>query len=233
MNRGLVIVLCAVLPGVAHAQYRNPYNNMTWNNSFSRMVDMTNSMNQSLMSQMNRINLSRSLAMKGAAGDKQAAPPAAKPKVAHRPLSATDFKPADKGHPVIDRFVSGFELEPADRAGLKQALAKSLENFEKETRKNNVATSFGIAIVAAVHVANGRDIPDAESEELVANINDAMASSPQWTKMSARDKQTFSDAMLVYAAMMLQLAGQPDEGIKQAGVTMAKGFLAQLTQLPR
>src|ERR1051325_4925785 len=117
------------MTGVAQAQYRNPYNNMTWNNSFSRMMDMTNSMNQSLMSQMNRINLSRSLANKALSGETQAAPAPA-PKAAHKPLSATDFKPADKGHPVIDRFVSGFpQLEPADRAGLKQALEQTVKNF--------------------------------------------------------------------------------------------------------
>src|SRR6476619_720862 len=111
--RPLVLLLCVVVGVTANAQYRNPYNNMTWNNSFSRMVDMTNSMNQNLMSQMNRINLSRSLAMKGAAGGNQAAP-TPPPKVAHRPLSATDFNPADKGHPVVDRLVSGVQLEPAD-----------------------------------------------------------------------------------------------------------------------
>src|SRR5262245_5168724 len=98
----VVMVVC--LPYVVHAQYRNPYNNMTWNNSFSRMVDMTNSMNQSLMSQMNRINLSRSLALRGATGGAAQPAPTSPPpqRVAHKPLSATDFKPADKGHPVID-----------------------------------------------------------------------------------------------------------------------------------
>ena len=226
--RGIIIVgaMLATL-GTARGQYRNPYNNMTFNNSFSRMVDMTNSMNQNLWSQMNRINMSRSLARKQLEGGQPAAPPAAKP--AHKPLSATDFKPADKGHPVIDKFVAGFQLTPADRAGLKQALEQSLKNFEKETRKNNVATSFAIAIVAAVHVANNYDIPDADSDEMCLNINDAFAGSPQWKKMSARDKQTFSDAMLVYAAMMLNLYGQPDEGIKQAGVTMARQLLAQVS----
>jgi hypothetical protein len=217
-------------PRVGRAQYRNPYNNMTWNNSFSRMVDMTNSMNQSLMSQMNRINLSRSLALRGSAGASTApaAPSTAAPGAAHRPLSATDFKPADRNRPVLDRFVGGIELEPADRAGLKQALEQTIRGFEKETRRNNVATSFGIALVAAVHVANGQDIADAQSEELVATLNDAMSSSTQWKQMSARDKQTLSDAMLVYTAMMMQLAARPEPEIKQVSVTMAKGLLAQL-----
>ena len=214
--------------GVARAQYRNPYNNMTWNNSFSRMVDMTNSMNQNLWSQMNRMNMQRSLLKKNLEGNQAAPAPQQAPKVAHKPISATDFKPADKGHPVIDKFVAGFLLSPDDRAQLKQALELSLKNFERETRKNNVATSFAIAIVAAVHCANGYDIPDAQSDEMVANINDALASLPTWKKMSARDKQTMSDAMLVYAAMMLNLYGQPDEGVKQAGATMARELLRQM-----
>ena len=226
--RGLIIVgALAATAGSARAQYRNPYNNMTWNNSFSRMMDMTNSMNQNLMNQMNRINMSRSQLRKQLEGEKPAAPPPAK--VAHKPITATDFKPADKGHPVVDKFVAGFPLSPEDAASLKQALRLSLDNFEKETRKNNVATAFAIAIVAAVHVANNYDIPDAQSDEIVLSLNDAFAGSPQWKKMSARDKQTISDAMLVYAAMMLNLYGQPDDNVKAAGVNMARELLARLT----
>src|SRR5262249_60789243 len=55
----VVVVVLWAGSGVARAQYRNPYNNMTWNNVFSRNVDMFNSMNQNLMNQMNRINASR------------------------------------------------------------------------------------------------------------------------------------------------------------------------------
>jgi hypothetical protein len=235
MKTAVIVGTLVVCSGIAGAQYRNPYNNMTWNNSFSRMVDMTNSMNQSLMSQMNRINLSRSLLKRQHQGGQSAAPsaPAEAPKVTHRPITATDFKRADQGRPVIERFVAGFpQLAPADRATLKQALEQSLANFDKEARKNNVATSFAIATAAALHVANGYDVPDDKSDELVFMLNDALASAPQWKQMSARDKQTLSDAILVYAAMMLNLAGQPDEGVKQAGVTMAREFLSQMGGAP-
>jgi hypothetical protein len=230
--RGMVVVgVVLAASGVSRAQqYRNPYNNMTFNNSFSRNIDMFNSMNQNFMNQMNRINESRAQLRKQLEGGQPARAPSPV-RVAHQSLTATDFKPVDKGHPIIDQYVATFQIAPGDRDGLKQALEMTFKSFEKDSRKNNFATSFGIAIAAAMHVANGYDIPDAETDEMVANLNDAISTSPAWKMMSARDKQTVSDGMLLYAAMMVQLAAQPNENLKQAGVTMAQQFLAGLMRV--
>jgi hypothetical protein len=226
-----VVLTLVSMASVAAAQYRNPYTGATWNNSFSRNLDMFSSMQQNFMRQMISAQMTkRSVAAMAGATPAPAAPTPA-PSAPRQPLSATDFKPAAPGRPVLDAYLASLQFPPDQRATLRQVIEASIAEFEKAGRKNNVAASMAVALEASVLVLRGHENSDAESKALLQALNDLIAVSPEWKKMSAREKQNMSDSLLLASALTLNLAivGKEDETSKKASVAIAEELLLRLT----
>lgn len=93
---------------------------------------------------------------------------------------------------------------------------------------------MGLALGVSVLLVHGRELSDAESTELILGLDDVIAASPQWQAMTARQKQTINDSLILTSALIIQFAalGQQDEGMRQLSVGMARDLLARLTGSP-
>ncbi|HYU15315.1 MAG TPA: DUF6683 family protein [Candidatus Acidoferrum sp.] len=149
--------------------------------------------------------------------------------VQHRPLSATDFKRVAKGRPALDRYMASIQLTGSQAAQFRAALDAALGQIELQVRKDNVATSMGVLIVASTFVLRGAEVDNPTQDRLVAGLNDVLAADPGFNKLKARDKQLMSDTMLVQASVMIMLATAGDANAKAVSQTAAREALRFLT----
>lgn len=218
----IVAVTAFGLSGRAEAQFTNPYTGRTWNNPTSSLIDTF------IRNDMNRMMLESSLAKKQ--GKNAAAAAVPEQKRARQPASATDFSPG-KGRPAVDQFFANSGLRGEELKGMRQYIDGTFAALESQYRKNSVATAMALALGTSVEIASGQEISDAQARELVANVNDLLASAPSFTKLKASEKQTMYDTFVLVSGLMLALksSGDTDPTAKQASVEMAKGVLEQLT----
>jgi hypothetical protein len=213
----LLFIAMLLIPGDARAQWRNPFTGNTFNNPLSSSLDtmILHSMQQRMLQQT--IQPRQQGAAKG--------------KSKHVPLSKTDFKPAEKGHPVVTAFLDGVAAKPDERKQFQKAIDETFALVEKSLRKNNVATAFGLAIGTALEVVTGKESSEDADTALIAGINDQLAAAPEFTKLAAKDKQTLNDTLVLTGALMIILhtAGQSDPAMKDASVSLARAVLTQLT----
>jgi hypothetical protein len=57
----------------------------------------------------------------------------------HLPITATDFVPAQLGHPVVDQAIAGMALTPQQRVQLRQAAEEMFRRVASQYRNNNLA----------------------------------------------------------------------------------------------
>lgn len=215
----VVSCLLAPLAGVARGQ----------SNSYAQMLDTTRTLQGNLFDEMNRVNAQRSQSDSVIRGS-QASPQPRPPTMAHLPLSVTDFIPVDGGHPLLDQYVDGLSLVPRQRATVRRAVLQTWSAIESKTRRNNVATSIGVAVAASMLVLTGRDTDDAQMNEQIARINDFLAGSSLWFRMSRRGKQQLSDSFMLTTSVMLVFAqaGRSDLGSRQASIAIARDLLSRV-----
>jgi hypothetical protein len=213
-----VVAAALLLPGTAGAQWRNPFTGNTFNNPISSSLDtmILHSMQQRMLQQSIQAH-------------QQGTAKAAKPK--HVPLSKTDFKPPEKGHPVVKAFLDAAAPKADERKQFQKAIDETFGVVEKSLRKNNVATAFGLAIGTALEIVTGKESSEQADKELIAGINDELAAAPEFAKLAPKDKQTLNDTLVLTGALMIILhtAGQSDPAMKDASVSLAKAVLTQLT----
>lgn len=213
----VVVTTALLLPGVASAQWRNPFTGNTFNNPLSSTLDtmILHSMQQRMLESSVQAH--------------QPAKGKAKPK--HQSLSKSDFKPPQKGHPVVAAFLDSVKLDTDQRRQFQQAIDATFNLVDKQLRKNNVATAFGLAIGTSLEIITGKQSSDEADKELIAGINDQLAAAPEFTKLAPKDKQTLSDTLVLTGALLVILhsAGESDAAMKDASVSMARTVLTQLT----
>ncbi|MEP6885567.1 MAG: DUF6683 family protein [Gammaproteobacteria bacterium] len=135
----------------------------------------------------------------------------------HYSLKATDFVPAQGGHPGVDRQVAAMPLSPDERVRLVKNIDGTFNHFAKKYRANNIAVSFGVAYEIASLTLNGTRMSNADVQELIFEMNDAMAQSPQFTRMSNEEKQTNADTWIMEVAILNMLRNSGQKGDAQAG----------------
>ena len=69
-----------------------------------------------------------------------------------------------------------------------------LDGFEEQARKNNVAYALTFLIGVSMQVVNGKELSEAEMELLAGELNDVLASAPEFTSSTAREKQSLYEA---------------------------------------
>lgn len=219
----VVVAVVVAMGGAAHADFASMpsfmSNMSTYQNDFFRASNAYTAQ---------QVRYKR-LAGNGTTATPPAAPPPAKK---HLPLSATDFKPAAKGHPIVDQILADNVKDAGERAKAKTAIDQAFAYFEKNgLRPNNLASSVTVVMELSMVATTGYQGDDAAEAELLANINDAIAANPAFKKMSARDLQTTSDVLWLSAALMVQFIqqGATDPKAKQAAVQMANSMFATLT----
>jgi hypothetical protein len=163
-----------------------------------------------------------------AAADPSSGGSAASSGAAHRPLSATDFKRTGTGRPVLDQYIASTRLSGSQAVQVRAALEGALAQIESQVRKDNVATSMGVLIVASTFVVRGVALDDPAQDRLIAGLSDVLAADPGFSKLDARDKQLVSDTMMVQAAVIM-LATAGDANARAASTAAAREALRTLT----
>jgi hypothetical protein len=154
---------------------------------------------------------------------------AASSNAAQRPLSATDFKRAGTGRPVLDQYMASTGLTGRQAVELRAAIDAALGQIEAQVRKDNVATSMAVLIAASTYVVRGVELDDPTQDRLTAGLNDVLAADPSFNKLKAADRQLVSDTMMVQAALIVILSAVGDANSKAASNAAARAALKFLT----
>jgi len=153
------------------------------------------------------------------------------------PITATDFRPVS-GRIVPDEISRMSQGTAEEKELLRNLSNQFLDAFEKEGRKNNIANSFAFLTSISMQIVIGRDLSDAEEQQLISGFNNSIAYTPQWVSMSARDKQVLLECAVISGGMMAFLHAQGkqhnDAKMQADAQVMAKAVLGYFfgVQLP-
>jgi hypothetical protein len=149
----------------------------------------------------------------------------------HLPLTATDFVPAQHGHPVVDQAIAGMPIAPEQRRQLRDAIELMFNRVATQYRGNNMAVSVAIAYSTALLTLNGAQLNAQQSRDFIFGVNDKLARGPQFAQMSATEKQSRSDSLIFQAAMItvLREMGQRDLQARQQAVELSRVVMQGLT----
>jgi hypothetical protein len=137
------------------------------------------------------------------------------PRPRQYPITATDYRPI--GARILPDAVAASAQGDAETKKTIRTLANQfLDAFEKEGRKNNVANGFGFLSSISIQVATGRELKDIEEQQLIASFNNVLATTSQFSSMSARDKQLVTEASVISGGFIafLHVQGQQTNNAK-------------------
>ena len=164
----------------------------------------------------------------------QYVPPAAgassSPAAPHLPITATDFVPAQFGHPVVDQAIANMPIDPKQRLQLRNAVEIMFRRVANEYRGNNLAVSIALAYSMALSTLNGSQLNAQQTREFVLGVNDQLAQRPQFALMSPVEKQNNSDTLIFQTAMIVVLRdmAQRDPQARQQAIALSRTVLQRL-----
>jgi hypothetical protein len=188
-------------------------------NSYSHMLTVTSTLNANFYREMNRYQetTNRLKKMTQSYGNSSQAAPgngSARPAAQFRqyPITATDFKP------IFPRMAPDLlaNAKPGLTREQKEAV-KALGNqyltaFESQARKNNVANAMTFLVGVSLLVVTGKEISDAESDQMILAFNNALAATPAFLTMPPRDKQILYEEAVVIGGL---IAFTNQQGVEQ------------------
>lgn len=213
MRLGYIVGVALLVPAgaLAQSQWTNPFTGTAWDNPLSKQVGST------LLGKAPRKALQEKLRN---AEKKDVGPAlAAKPK---HPPTATDFK--GTGTRLIAEKLAESAKTDEERGRVRDGVEKGLATFERQSRKDNVASGLGFLIGAAAQVGYARELGREDLDEIVRIVNDGLAESKRFKKMKARSKQEIYEASIITGGIVAGLAAQA----KQAGDAEAQEQVRQL-----
>jgi hypothetical protein len=213
--------LSLAAPQPAAAQYTNPSTFRQWNNPMSNYLDVV------LQQRMQSRRLRERFLEGQRAGGRNAAPAAPR-----SPISATDFRATGTRLLPATLAATTPDLTAEQKDQLRELSLQALTAFEEQARKNNVAYALTFLIGVSMQVVNERELPDADAEQLARELNDVLASSPEFRRSSPRQKQLLYEAAVITGGMIgvIYQIGV-DEGnneLKAQAQDMAQGVITQL-----
>lgn len=147
------------------------------------------------------------------------------------PITSTDFRPVG-GRLIPDQISRTAQGTSEEKEQIRTLSNQFLDALEREGRKNNMANSFAFLTSVSMEIVIGRELTDAEEQQLISGFNTSLASSPQFVSMSARDKQVLYESAIVSGGMIafLYVQGKQNNDAKMQsdGQTMAKAVLVSL-----
>ena len=135
----------------------------------------------------------------------------------HFPITATDFVPTRRGHPIAEQAIDGMSITPEQRQQLHAQVDEGFRHAS-QFRSNNLAVAVALAYAQSVTTLNGLQMNSQQSQELLYAINDQLARNPAFAAMSAQQKQNESDR-LIYQSTIISIlrdsaAAEPEAGLK-------------------
>jgi len=147
------------------------------------------------------------------------------------PITSTDFRPVG-GRLMPDEISRMAQGTAEEKEQMRTLSNQFLDALEREGRKNNIANSFAFLTSISMQIVLGRDLTDAEEQQLISGFNTSLASSPQFVSMSARDKQVLYESAIIAGGMIAFLHTQGkqnnDAKMQSDARTMAKAVLMSL-----
>lgn len=142
------------------------------------------------------------------------AAPAA-PAVPSAPISATDFVRSPNGKDVVAAFIGATNLSPADGQTLANGLRSTMAQLGGAGRKDNVATAMTLLIGLSYGVLEKPGFDANKADDMIPIVNNALAASPQFTSLSAVDRQNMYDSLLLSTAVIAMLHQSGDKATTQ------------------
>ncbi|MBK7863442.1 MAG: hypothetical protein IPJ65_33540 [Archangiaceae bacterium] len=200
----LALALSALL-----SQTVNPYTGVVWNNP--------------LAGQLDPVVTARVWARVTKPSPGKVAP--------HAELVATDFKPEGPRTGAQALLAASKTLGRGQRQALVEGLNAGLDAFEREARKNNVAAAVAFLLAVALQVANEKEVSDAESAALTQGLNDELAASAGFKRLTPKQKQALYERCVVAGSLLGGMAAQAadanDAALKKQTQEMAQTVLQE------
>ena len=221
MKSLLVAVICAPTAGGAAAQ----------TNSYTNMLSTIQMQNQSWYNQLNSYNQQFGGAARSAVQPGQAQPGAAAgqqqqlaPGLPQYPITATDFYSLPVR--VMPDHLANEQaaLTPEQKTVMRVMYSQLLDDFEKLNRKNNMAAALTFAVRASLLAVYGKQLSQAEIDQLGWNFNSVLAATPQFITMAPNEKQALYESLIITGGTITVLQ---TEGVQQNNLAMQ----AQATEL--
>ena len=127
---------------------------------------------------------------------------AGKESATRTPIEATDFAPPSK-RMMDGAFLDALTKTEVQRMRMARAFAAAFSEYEKRTRKHNVAYAVAFVLLTAIEVKHRVDIPDDKLESVALAINDDLARVPSFQRLDAKSRQQAYEACILTATLML------------------------------
>jgi hypothetical protein len=162
----------------------------------------------------------------------KAAPRKAKKAPRHAPPGATDFKPS-AGHPTVEMFLSSSNIDATQQQMLRSTFDGYFTGLGQLFRPNSVASGAGFALGVSIEIANETELPEADARELVTGVNDMLAASAEFKKLTSAERQALYEVFVMTGALlqMMRTAGDTDPALKTQAQDMAKQVISQVSGL--
>ena len=209
----LVAVICAPTAGGAAAQ----------TNSYTNMLNTIQMQNQSWYNQLNSYNQQFGGAARSAVQPGQAQPGAAAGQqqltsgLPQYPITATDFYSLPVR--VMPDHLANEQaaLTPEQKTVMRVMYSQLLDDFEKLNRKNNMAAALTFAVRASLLAVYGKQLSQAEIDQLGWNFNSVLAATPQFITMAPNEKQVLYESLIITGGTITVLQ---TEGVQQNNLAM-------------
>lgn len=148
----------------------------------------------------------------------------------HLSLAATDFVPAQPGHPAVDQAINGMSITSEQRLQLRNGIETMFQRVASQYRGNNVAVSIAVAYSTAIYTLNGSQMNPQSTREFVFGVSDRLARDPRFAQMTPLEKQNNSDMLIFQSAMIsaLREMGTRDPQARQQAVELSRVVLGRL-----
>jgi hypothetical protein len=221
-------------PQQAEAQYTNPYTFRNWNNPISNYLDVR------IQQRMQERRLQERILEGQRAGDTaessgvaESTPSGNMPAPAlRRPISATDFRASGRRLLPATLAAATPDATAEEKDQLQTLYLHVLATFEEQARKNNVAYALTFLIGASMQVVRERELSDPETDRLAQELNDVLATSPEFRRLSPRQKQSMYEVAVITGGMiavMYQIGvDQGNDELKKQAQETAREVITQL-----
>ena len=222
----LAAAVCALAAGSATAQ---------GNNSYANMLNTISTSNQTWFRQLNSYNAqfgsaARSAAVSGLPPSPDAAAAAAPPPIPmlpQYPITATDFRSLPV-RLMPDQLASAMPgVSFRQKLALRGAYYQFLADFEIVNRRNNMAAALAYAVRLSLRAVYGKELSQAELDQMAWNFNSVLATNPQFNTMAPQQKQSLYESLIITAGTVAVLHMQ---GIQQNDFVM-QGQARELGQM--
>jgi hypothetical protein len=209
----LVAVICALAAVGAAAQ----------TNSYTSMLNTIQMQNQSWYKQLNSYNQQFGGAARNAVQPRQAQPGTAAgqqqlaPGLPQYPITATDFYSLPVR--VMPDHLANEQaaLTPEQKTVMRVMYSQLLDDFERLNRRNNMAAALTFAVRASLLAVYGRQLSQAEIDQLGWNFNSVLAANPQFITMAPKEKQVLYESLIITGGTITVLQ---TEGVQQNNLAM-------------